>query len=56
MDEKIADRSKESYVNLDDNAGSSSSPIPSPISMLLKPFFALKGKPNQEDLENSTSG
>lgn len=58
MDEKTADRSKQGYVNLSeyDNIGASPSPRPSAISKLMKPIFALKGKPYQEYLDNSNSG
>lgn len=58
MDEKTADRSKQGYVNLSeyDNIGASPSPRPSAISKLMKPVFALKGKPYQEYLDNSNSG
>lgn len=58
MDEKTADRSKKGYVNLSeyDNIGASPSPRPSAISKLMKPVFALKGKPYQEYLDNSNSG
>lgn len=57
-DEKTAARSKQDYVNLseDNNIGTSPPPKPSAISKLIKPILALKGKPYQEDLENSNSG
>lgn len=58
MDEKTADRSKQGYVNLSeyDNIGASTSPRPSAISKIMKPIFALKGKPYQEYFDNSNSG